>query len=202
MGPVTAGLLITGVAGAAAIAWKRQQNAAFQTGSGRVGSYTTPEGKAAFVVDRGRFVRGLDMNRVTSAGVLTPHWGVDISAVEGTPVHAVVAGQVVRVGPVNGYGNTVMISHRSGGKSTLYGHLSSMNVQVGEVVQGGKVIGAVGRTTAGPSGVAPSWGARMGAHLHLEVHPRSEPALGTRMQRDDPVAWLRREGIALFGVGA
>jgi murein DD-endopeptidase MepM/ murein hydrolase activator NlpD len=116
------------------------------------------------------------------------------------PVHAAVDGQVVRAGPVNGYGNAVAIRHATGGKSTFYAHLNSINVRLGESVAGGKVIGTVGRTTAGPDGVTPTWGRNMGPHLHMEVHPRPEPVLGSAIRRDDPVAWLRSQRIALVGM--
>lgn len=198
---ITGGLLIAGASTAAALAWKHRQNAILAERMGpQPGAYVGEGGKASFIVDRGGFVRGLDMNRTTQDGRRVPHWGVDIAGPEGTPVHAAVAGQVVRVGPVNGYGNVVAIQHSEGGKSTLYAHLQAVNVRLGESVAGGKVIGFMGRTTAGPDGVVPAWGRNMGVHLHMEVHPRPTPVLGSSIQRDDPVLWLRQQGIALFGV--
>lgn len=138
------------------------------------------------LVYRGVFVRGLDMNRVTSSGVSTPHWGVDVGAPTGTPVYAVKPGTVVGVGWINGYGNTVQISH--GSQSTMYAHLNATHARAGMQVDACQHVGDVGAT--GIEG--------MGPHLHFEVHPASRPVLNSSFQRLDPQVWLQQQGTALY----
>lgn len=155
-------------------------------------------GTAAFILPQGRFVRGLDMNRRTSAGVITPHWGIDLAAPVGMPVFAAKGGTVIRAEPISGYGNSIVIRHADGQQSTLYGHLNRMVAREGMQVHGGQLIGEVGRTSAGPDGVVPSWGQTMGAHLHMEVHPTPNPVFTRTARRVDPVRWLQNEGIEQY----
>ena len=109
---------------------------------------------------------GVRIDPITgSAG--SNHEGVDIPLASGTPVSAAGSG-VVRVrntngsGPgtgydPNGYGDYVYIEHPDG-TTTLYGHLSAINVADGDTVSQGQNIGAVGNT-----------GGSTGPHLHFEV---------------------------------
>lgn len=87
------------------------------------------------------------------------HLGIDIAAGEGAAVFASDAGVVTRAtgGYNGGYGNVIMIDHGNG-YSTLYAHLSSINVAVCQGVGAGSMIGAAGNT-----------GNSFGAHLHFEV---------------------------------
>ncbi len=162
-----------------------------------------------FVVDRGVFVRGIDMNRRTSDGRIVPHWGIDLGAPEGTPVHALAAGTVLLSRPVTGYGNAVMIRHDDGQTSSLYGHLASSAVREGQRVAAQETIAYTGTTTAGyrtsfdVNGVPTSSGEltsgslppRVGPHLHMELHPATTPNMAPNFRRLDPVAFLRTNGI-------
>jgi murein DD-endopeptidase MepM/ murein hydrolase activator NlpD len=89
------------------------------------------------------------------------HKGIDLAADIGTPVLACRAGRVHTAVQPRGMGNYVVISH-SDGLSSLYGHLSRIDVADGVFVRQGQVIGCVGKTgNAGHPG--------MQAHLHFEV---------------------------------
>lgn len=86
------------------------------------------------------------------------HTGVDISAPLGSPVMAAADGVIVAVGHSDvGYGNYVVIAH-GGGIATLYGHLLQTNVNVGDKVVRGQLIGLEG-----------SSGLSTGPHVHFEV---------------------------------
>lgn len=85
------------------------------------------------------------------------HNGIDISGSHGNPVYAVGPGHVSSACWNGGYGNTIIISHGNN-VQTLYAHLSSINVQVGQTVNQGQLIGRVGST-----------GNSTGPHLHFEI---------------------------------
>ncbi len=85
------------------------------------------------------------------------HTGIDIPAGYGEDVVAAGDGVVITAGWINGYGNTVMISHGSG-IVTLYGHNSSVVVSQGQTVSKGQVVAKIGST-----------GYSTGNHCHFEV---------------------------------
>lgn len=85
------------------------------------------------------------------------HFGFDLASVRHSPVPAANAGDVVWVGPLTIYGNTVVIDHGAG-LQTLYAHLSSVDVQEGDRVSQGQILGRTGTT-----------GLAIGDHLHYEV---------------------------------
>ena len=86
------------------------------------------------------------------------HKGVDIAAPTGTSVFATTEGKVLRAGyQAGGYGNFIEVQHPNG-MTSLYGHLSRIDVHSGKAVTAGERIGLVGST-----------GYSTGPHLHFEV---------------------------------
>jgi murein DD-endopeptidase MepM/ murein hydrolase activator NlpD len=77
--------------------------------------------------------------------VVRAHLGVDYAAPTGTPVRASADGTVTQAGWDGGYGKVVRMRHANG-YQTLYGHLSRINVRVGQHLIQGTVLGAVGAT--------------------------------------------------------
>jgi murein DD-endopeptidase MepM/ murein hydrolase activator NlpD len=102
------------------------------------------------------------------------HKGVDYGAPTGTPVRTIGDGKVEFAGQQNGYGNVIEIDHGKG-DSTVYAHLSRIDVHLGQMVQRGQLIGAVGST-----------GWATGPHLHFEFKENG--------QQRDPVEVARRQG--------
>ncbi len=87
------------------------------------------------------------------------HNGIDIGNKIGTPIYAADDGvvEISQGGYNGGYGNTIVINHGNGIK-TRYGHASKLFVKVGDVVEKGENIAAMGST-----------GRSTGSHLHFEV---------------------------------
>lgn len=85
------------------------------------------------------------------------HSGIDLAAPSGSPIAATSAGVVSMGGWAGGYGLLVALNHGDG-VQTLYGHMSRLNVVIGQRVQRGDVIGYVGST-----------GLSTGPHVHYEV---------------------------------
>lgn len=77
--------------------------------------------------------------------ITRPHYGVDYAAPVGTPVLAAGNGVVVSAGWLGAYGKAVRLRHANGFES-LYGHLSRIDVRLGQRVEQGTRIGAVGMT--------------------------------------------------------
>lgn len=109
------------------------------------------------------------------------HGGIDLAGPIGTPVYAASDGVVVDAGPTNsGYGAWVKLRH-SDGTVTLYGHINTWEVQIGQRVFAGDQIATIGNR-----------GYSTGPHLHFEV------LVGGTTQTN-PVPWLAARGISVGG---
>jgi murein DD-endopeptidase MepM/ murein hydrolase activator NlpD len=85
------------------------------------------------------------------------HPGMDIDGERGDTVIAPANGTILKAGWTGGYGNMIEIDHGNG-LTTRYGHLSKIEVQVGDAIQRGQLIGLIGST-----------GRSTGPHLHYEL---------------------------------
>lgn len=104
------------------------------------------------------------------------HTGLDFRGNTGEPIRATAAGKVTQAGWTGGYGKMVEIDHGNG-FATRYGHLSGINVSVGQTIRIGQVVGLLGTT-----------GRSTGPHLHYETRIGGEAV--------DPQKFLRA-GIRL-----
>jgi murein DD-endopeptidase MepM/ murein hydrolase activator NlpD len=132
------------------------------------GGYFSPEGRSR---KRPFLASPLAFSRITSGFAMRfhpilqdwrAHHGVDYGAPKGTAVKVVGEGVVEFAGRQGGYGNVIQVLH-AGGKSTVYAHLSKMEVRKGQRVEQGQRIGAVGAT-----------GWATGPHLHFELRVNGE----------------------------
>lgn len=95
------------------------------------------------------------------SGVLRAHKGIDFGSDGSATIKASENGTVTRAKVIGGYGNAITIAHIVNGKKyeTLYAHLHTISVKVGQVVKQGQPIGIKGTT-----------GNSTGIHLHFEIH--------------------------------
>ena len=131
-------------------------------GSSTKGGYYTLDGQS---MRRSFLASPMEFSRVTSGFKMRfhpilqkwrAHLGVDYAAPTGTPVRSVADGVVEFAGSQNGFGNVVFVTHRNN-HTTVYAHLSRIDVKRGQAVGQSQVLGAVGAT-----------GWATGPHLHFE----------------------------------
>ena len=144
-----------------------------------------PIWEAAFQMPiEGGVAKAFGKQRIINGKLNYTHSGVDVSAKEGTPIHAPAAGRVVFSGALIVSGNTVILDHGLGMFSSLV-HMSKTAATVGQEVAAGEVVGYVGET-----------GFATGPHLHwtLSVHGNSvDPEY---LMRIDPLQAIRPDAAA------
>jgi murein DD-endopeptidase MepM/ murein hydrolase activator NlpD len=118
----------------------------------------TPErlwdGKFRIPLDGATTGSNFGKRRILNGVPGSPHGGADLPGTTGTPVHAAQRGRVVLAEELFFAGNTVVVDHGLG-IYTFYGHLSKIDVKVGDALETGAVLGEVGAT-----------GRVTGPHLH------------------------------------
>lgn len=106
------------------------------------------------------------------------HAGIDLAGPIGTPIYAVSDGVVTDAGPTAGFGAWVKIRH-SDGSVSLYGHVNTWTVRIGQRVFAGDQIATIGNR-----------GNSTGPHLHFSI-------LRNGTNYIDPVPWLAARGLSL-----
>jgi murein DD-endopeptidase MepM/ murein hydrolase activator NlpD len=144
---------------------------------GREGGYFDTEGRS---LQRSFLASPMETTRITSGFAMRFHpvlhaWkqhkGIDYGGPIGAPVRTIGDGKVVWAGPQGAYGNLVVVDHGQG-DTTLYAHLSRIDVLTGQNVLKGQRVGALGAT-----------GRVSGPHLHFEFRENGE--------HQDPILALR-----------
>ena len=171
----------------------RAYSAVWFKGAQGKGAYYSFDGQSK---KRAFLASPMEFSRVTSGFAMRLHpilnsWkqhkGVDYGAPSGTLVRAVGDGVVEFAGRQNGYGNVLEIRH-SNQRSTLYAHLSRIDVRLGQHIEQGQSVGAVGST-----------GWATGPHLHFEVKvngAQQDPMLLARASETVPLSATARVEFA------
>lgn len=160
----------------------------FQQAGAARGGYFNFKGES---LERAYLVSPMEVTRITSGFAMRFHpilhtWrahkGVDYGAPTGAPVRTIGTGRVEFAGRMGGYGNVVRVDHGAG-DTTLYAHLSRIDVRPGQPVERGQRIGAVGST-----------GWATGPHLHFEF-------VKNGVHRD-PLEVARNSQVTVLSAGA
>lgn len=142
-------------------------------------SVSSNAGSATFILpSTGRFTSGFGGRDIGDGA--ESHLGMDIANSTGTPIVAAASGMVSHAGSMGGYGNVVILTHSINGQthSTVYAHLNSINVSVGQSVSQGQQVGGMGNS-----------GRSTGTHLHFEIHVG--PWNGARSNAVNPAPYVR-----------
>ncbi len=170
---------------------KSHQAVWFAGASGR-GAYFGFDGQSK---RRAFLASPMEFSRVTSGFAmrfhpilqrLRAHRGVDYGAPRGTPVRAVGDARVVFAGWQNGYGNVVKLEHDND-RSTVYAHLSRIDVRKGQRVDQGQRVGTVGST-----------GLATGPHLHFEFLIKDQHVDPLRVARSSETITIDAQSHAQF----
>ncbi len=162
----------------------------FKEANAKEGGYYNAEGVS---LRRAYLASPLAFSRVTSGFKMRfhpilqtwrAHLGVDYAAPTGTPVRSVGQGIVDVAGSQGGFGNVVMVKHANG-HTTVYAHLSRIQVKRGQSVMQGQTLGLVGAT-----------GWATGPHLHFEFRvngQHKDPRVMARQSTSVEISAAARE---------
>lgn len=135
------------------------------------GSFAKNRGKLNWPVN-GKLIHKFGRYRNPKLKTILENPGIDIAAVQGTPVRVVFSGMVGMVTYLSGFGNTVIVEHNDG-YYTVYSHLEDVSVITGQYIESGSIIGTVGRS-----------GSLEGPKLHFEIYGKEKPL--------NPLNWLAK----------
>jgi len=170
---------------------KTHQAVWYRDADGR-GSYFDLQGQS---MRRAFLASPMEFSRVSSSFAMRfhpimqawrAHLGVDYAAPAGTAVRSVGDGVVEFAGQQNGYGNVIQVRHTND-RSTLYAHLSRIDVKKGQRVEQGQHIGAVGAT-----------GWATGPHLHFEFRVNGHHQDPQRIARASEAVSIAPDDRAAF----
>lgn len=168
---------------------QKTYNAVWFQEPGQKGAYYTLKGdslRRAFLASPMPYSRrtsGFGMREHPIFHTQRAHMGVDYAAPTGAPVISVADGVVVESGFSGGFGNMVTVQH-NGRQSTVYAHLSRINVRKGQSIKQGDTLGAVGST-----------GWATGPHLHFEFRINGrhvDPLTLAQQGSSEPIAAAQR----------
>ena len=160
--------------------------------AGGKGNYYALDGQSlrrAFLASPMEFSRlssGFKMRFHPILKTMKAHLGVDYAAPTGTSVRSVGDGVVEFAGTQNGFGNVVFVNHGKQ-QTTVYAHLSRINVRKGESISQGQQIGAVGAT-----------GWATGPHLHFEFRVNGQHRDPLTLARQSETIPLSAAAKSLF----
>ncbi len=163
----------------------------YQDGHER-GGYFAPDGQNKA---RSFLASPLAFSRISSSFAMRMHpihhtWrahlGVDYAASTGTPVRSVSDGNVEFAGKQSGYGNVVIVRHGTS-RSTVYAHLSRINVRQGQHIGQGQTLGLVGAT-----------GWATGPHLHFEFKLDGKQVDPVKMARNSEAQTISAASRSAF----
>ena len=129
------------------------------------GSGSTSAGAGDLIAPPGSFIKPVDPALVQFTSPFgmrdgAPHQGIDLAGPIGTPIYAAADGTVAQAGDASGFGQWVVLDHVINGQllSTVYGHIDTFSVSVGQQVRAGQQIATIGNR-----------GQSTGPHLHWET---------------------------------
>jgi murein DD-endopeptidase MepM/ murein hydrolase activator NlpD len=168
---------------------QKTYNAVWFQEPGQKGAYYTLKGdslRRAFLaspVPYSRRTSGFGMREHPILHTQRAHLGVDYAAPTGTAVMSVADGVVLESGFQGAFGNMVVVQHNAR-QSTVYAHLSRINVKRGQTIKQGDMVGAVGTT-----------GLSTGPHLHFEFRINGrhvDPLTLAQQGSSEPIAAAQR----------
>ncbi len=136
------------------------------------GTFTKNKGKLNWPV-AGNILHKFGRFRNPKLKTILNNTGIDIKATRGGSVRCIFPGVVSLITYMSGFGNTVIVDHNDSYYS-VYAHLDQINVNQGQFIEDGSVIGTVGET-----------GSLEGAKLHFEIYGNNKPL--------NPLTWLRKQ---------
>lgn len=140
---------------------KNRAFAVFRQGVGAHEGFQAPsEGRRSSVYGARRRLTGEQPDGETCQKIRT-HWGLDIAVPEGSPIYAPAPGVVTLADALYFEGNAVFLDHGQG-LASVFMHMSSIDVEPGQQVEAGELLGRVGMT-----------GTATGPHLHWGIKVRN-----------------------------